>query len=51
MVTPVRSALMAKHTLWEPRVLELEAMNQSAEYLLGEHDFSAFRGSLCQAKL
>jgi tRNA U38,U39,U40 pseudouridine synthase TruA len=23
-------------------VLELEAMNQSAEYLLGEHDFSAF---------
>jgi tRNA pseudouridine38-40 synthase len=25
-------------------------MNKAAEYLLGEHDFSAFRGSLCQAK-
>ncbi|WP_369178867.1 tRNA pseudouridine(38-40) synthase TruA [Candidatus Thiodubiliella endoseptemdiera] len=48
--TPVRSALMAKHTLWEPRVLEIEAMSKSAECLLGEHDFSAFRGSLCQAK-
>ncbi|HCQ69985.1 MAG TPA: tRNA pseudouridine(38-40) synthase TruA, partial [Gammaproteobacteria bacterium] len=26
------------------------AMSVAAEYLLGEHDFSSFRGSLCQAK-
>jgi tRNA pseudouridine38-40 synthase len=48
--TPVRSALVAKHTLWEPRTLDTEAMSKSAEYLLGKHDFSAFRSSLCQAK-
>jgi tRNA pseudouridine38-40 synthase len=48
--TPVRSALVAAHSLWEPRVLDVDAMNKATEYLLGEHDFSAFRGSLCQAK-
>jgi tRNA pseudouridine38-40 synthase len=48
--TPVRSALVAARSLWEPRVLDVGAMNKAAEYLLGEHDFSAFRGSLCQAK-
>ncbi|SFV80348.1 tRNA pseudouridine synthase A [hydrothermal vent metagenome] len=48
--TPVRSALVAAHSLWEPRVLDVDAMNIATEYLLGEHDFSAFRGSLCQAK-
>ncbi len=48
--TPVRSALLDKHTLWEPRVLDIEAMQKASECLLGEHDFSAFRGSLCQAK-
>jgi tRNA pseudouridine38-40 synthase len=48
--TPVRSALVAAHSLWEPRLLDLGVMNKAAEHLLGEHDFSAFRGSLCQAK-
>ena len=48
--TPVRSALVAAQSLWEPRALDVGAMNKAAEYLLGEHDFSAFRGSLCQAK-
>jgi tRNA pseudouridine38-40 synthase len=48
--TPVRSALVAAHSLWEPRALDVGAMNKATEYLLGEHDFSAFRGSLCQAK-
>ncbi len=48
--TKVRSAIIDKHSLWEPRVLNLDAMQEAGEYLLGEHDFSAFRGSLCQAK-
>ncbi|WP_428086441.1 tRNA pseudouridine(38-40) synthase TruA [Candidatus Thioglobus sp.] len=48
--TKVRSAIIAHHSLWEPRALNIESMHQAAQYLLGEHDFSAFRGSLCQAK-
>ena len=48
--TPVRSALVAARALWEPRTLNIAAMSTAAEYLLGEHDFSCFRGSLCQAK-
>jgi len=38
------------YSLWEPRKLDITAMSVAAEYLLGEHDFSSFRGSLCQAK-
>jgi len=48
--TKVRSAIIDKHSLWEPRALNLDAMQEAGECLLGEHDFSAFRGSLCQAK-
>ncbi|BAS68415.1 tRNA pseudouridine(38-40) synthase TruA [Bathymodiolus septemdierum thioautotrophic gill symbiont] len=48
--TRVRSAIIDKHSLWEPRRLNIDAMQKASEYLLGEHDFSAFRGSLCQAK-
>ena len=47
---PVRSALLNDFTLWEPRELNIESMNEACKYLLGEHDFSAFRASLCQAK-
>ncbi|ALE53216.1 pseudouridine synthase [Candidatus Thioglobus autotrophicus] len=46
----VRSAIIGRHSLWEPRALNIEDMSEAAQYLLGEHDFSAFRGSLCQAK-
>jgi tRNA pseudouridine38-40 synthase len=31
-------------------VLNLDAMQEAGGYLLGEHDFSALRGSHCQAK-
>ncbi len=48
--TKVRSAIIGQHSLWEPRALNIEDMSEAAQYLLGEHDFSAFRGSLCQAK-
>jgi tRNA pseudouridine38-40 synthase len=46
----VRSALKRSHYLWEPRALNLEKMNEAAQCLVGTHDFSSFRGSLCQAK-
>jgi tRNA pseudouridine38-40 synthase len=48
--TPVRSAIIAKHSLWEVRKLDVKKMQTAAQLLLGKHDFSAFRGSLCQAK-
>ncbi len=34
---------------WIPRPLDLNAMREASAYLLGEHDFSAFRASGCQA--
>jgi tRNA pseudouridine38-40 synthase len=34
---------------WFFRPLELETMQEGARFLLGEHDFSAFRASECQA--
>ena len=46
----IRSAIIGHHSLWEPRGLNIDDMNQAAQYLLGKHDFSAFRGSMCQAK-
>jgi len=34
---------------WVMRPLQLEAMQESCGYLLGEHDFSSFRAAACQA--
>ena len=47
---PVRSSLKADYYLWEPRPLKVKDMKAAADMLIGEHDFSCFRGSLCQAK-
>ena len=47
---PVRSSLKADYFLWEPRPLNIDDMKKAAASLVGEHDFSCFRGSLCQAK-
>ena len=35
---------------WEYRALAVDQMKIAASYLLGEHDFSAFRAAGCQAK-
>ena len=45
-----RSALHASRAAWVTRVLDSERMAEAAALLLGEHDFSAFRSSECQAK-
>ena len=37
-----RSALEARRSLWFPRVLDLDALNENAQAILGEHDFRAF---------
>lgn len=47
---PVASALMADKAGWFHLPLDVCAMQQAMGYLLGEHDFSAFRASECQAK-
>jgi tRNA pseudouridine38-40 synthase len=45
-----RSALAARRATWIFRPLDHERMAQAAAALVGEHDFSAFRSSECQAK-
>jgi tRNA pseudouridine38-40 synthase len=37
-----RSAFEARRSLWWPRPLDLDALNENAAALLGEHDFRAF---------
>jgi tRNA pseudouridine38-40 synthase len=47
---PVRSAVQYGKVGWYHQVLDADMMREAAIYLLGEHDFSAFRASECQAK-
>lgn len=47
---PVASALMATKAGWFHLPLDVNAMSEAAGYLIGEHDFSGFRASECQAK-
>jgi tRNA pseudouridine38-40 synthase len=46
----VRPALAAARVGWYHVRLDVEAMRGAAALLVGEHDFSAFRSSQCQAK-
>ena len=47
---PVRPALAARHAGWYHAPLDVPAMRDAAQALLGEHDFSAFRAAECEAK-
>ena len=47
---PIRSSLKTNYYLWEPRKLNIIEMKKAISFLVGEHDFSCFRGRLCQAK-
>ena len=47
--SPVRPAIEAGRAGWVFRPLDGMAMQQAAAHLLGEHDFSSFRASGCQA--
>ncbi len=46
----VRPAIDAGRTGWFHAPLDVDVMQVAAQCLLGEHDFSAFRASQCQAK-
>jgi tRNA pseudouridine38-40 synthase len=47
---PVRPGLAAHHVGWFHLPLDVESMRAAAALFVGEHDFSAFRSSECQAK-
>lgn len=48
--SPVRPAIQHGKVGWYHRPLDEAAMREAAQLLLGEHDFSSFRSSQCQAK-
>jgi tRNA pseudouridine38-40 synthase len=50
MNAPVAPAIMAGKAGWYHLQLDIAAMQTGIAYLRGEHDFSAFRASECQAK-
>jgi tRNA pseudouridine38-40 synthase len=47
---PVRPALLSGLVGWFHLPLTIDAMQRAAQFLLGEHDFSSFRSSECQAR-
>ena len=46
----VRSALLAKRAVWERVPLDELQMQEAAQYLIGQHDFTSYRALACQAK-
>lgn len=47
--SPVRPSIDTGRVGWVYKPLDLARMQQAAGHLLGEHDFSSFRASACQA--
>ena len=47
--SPARPAILAQEVTWVPYTLNAAAMQEACQYLLGEQDFSAFRGAGCQS--
>jgi len=45
----IRPALFRHNVTWQYRALNTEKMQEAANHLIGEHDFSSFRSSDCQA--
>lgn len=47
---PVRPAIMHRNITWVGTPVNVKKMHEQAQSLVGEHDFSSFRSSQCQAK-
>ena len=47
--SPTRPAIMSGAVTWVKKPLDISLMQESCQYLLGEQDYSAFRGSGCQS--
>jgi tRNA pseudouridine38-40 synthase len=48
--SPVRQGLLASQITWNYRPLNVERMDEAAQSLIGEHDFTSYRAVACQAK-
>ncbi len=48
--SPVRPSVDAQRVGWVFKTLDHDAMQEAVQCLLGEHDFTSFRASACQAK-
>jgi tRNA pseudouridine38-40 synthase len=48
--SPVRPSVEAGRVGWVFRPLDAQAMEAAAAHLVGEHDFTSFRASSCQAR-
>ena len=48
--SPVRPSVESGRVGWVFHPLDGDAMRAAAQHLLGEHDFTSFRASACQAK-
>ncbi|MDD4915127.1 MAG: tRNA pseudouridine(38-40) synthase TruA [Methylococcales bacterium] len=46
---PTSSALLRTQATWRHQPLDAEKMHQAGQFLIGEHDFSAFRAQSCQS--
>ncbi len=46
----VPSALLRRRVTWSHAVLDVASMRAGARHLVGEHDFSSYRATACQAK-
>ena len=46
---PARPAILSQGVTWVHNPLNTAAMQEACQYLLGEQDFSAFRGAGCQS--
>jgi tRNA pseudouridine38-40 synthase len=46
----VASALLRHRAMWCRNLIDEKLMHEAAQLLIGEHDFSSFRGSGCQSK-
>lgn len=49
MASAIRPSIEAGRVGWSHLPLSLDSMQQAAQKLLGEHDFSSFRAAQCQA--
>ncbi|MEH6752742.1 MAG: tRNA pseudouridine(38-40) synthase TruA [Alphaproteobacteria bacterium] len=45
-----RPAITRGQVWWEPVPLDVDAMHDAAQALIGEHDFTSFRATICQAR-
>jgi tRNA pseudouridine38-40 synthase len=47
--TPIRPALLRGNVTWQYRQLDNKAMQEAAQFLVGENDFTSFRSVECQS--